>query len=60
MLKKVIFVAVLGLGFVTSFHFGKAGGQTSLRLNVPAKAAACGCNPELAAMCCMNGDGNCC
>jgi hypothetical protein len=62
MLKKIIFVAALGLGFVTSFHFGKTagGGQASIRVNVPAKAAACGCNPEIRQFCCWYGDWGCC
>lgn len=49
MLKKAIFVAVLGLGFVTSFHFGK-GKLLPNKVEITAPAGAC----------CYPGDTDCC
>jgi hypothetical protein len=41
MLKKVVFAAALTLGFVTSFHYGRA---TKLTIT-PAASAGCYCGP---------------
>jgi hypothetical protein len=56
MLKKAIFVAVLGLGFVTSFHFGK-GEILPSKVEITTPAGAC-CDPW-DTQCCMI-SGACC
>jgi len=43
MLKKAIFTAALGIGFLTSFHVGRTavGAQPSIQIKAASEAAAC-------------------